>query len=54
MDKLINEVEAEKEHISKTLEALNMAIKREKTTIIELAAIATFLQNAYNGIVKYN
>jgi len=50
MDKLINEVEAEKEHISKTLEALNKAIKREKTTIIELAAIATFLQNAYNGI----
>lgn len=39
MDKLINEVEAEKEHISKTLEALNKAIKREKTTIIELAAI---------------
>jgi len=50
MDKLISEVEAEKEHISKTLAALNKAIKREKTTIIELAAIATFLQNAYNGI----
>jgi len=50
MDKLINEVEAEKEHISKTLKALNKAIKREKTTIIELAAIATFLHNAYNGI----
>jgi uncharacterized protein YutE (UPF0331/DUF86 family) len=50
MDKLIHEVEAEKEYMSKTLKGLNKAIKRKKTTIIELAAIATFLQNAYNGM----
>ena len=50
MDRLINEIEAEREHMSKTLEALNKVMKREKTTIIELAAIATFLQNAYNGM----
>ena len=50
MDKLIHEVEVEKEHMSKTLEALNKAIKRKKTTIVELAAIATFIQNAYNGM----
>jgi len=50
MDKLINEVEAEREHMSKTLEALNKVMKRKKITIIELAAIATFLQNAYNGM----
>ncbi len=50
MDKLINEVEAEKEHMSKTLKALRKAMKRKKATIIELAAIATFLQNAYNGM----
>ncbi|MFX1256678.1 MAG: hypothetical protein ACFFAN_02380 [Promethearchaeota archaeon] len=50
MDKLINEVEAEKEHMSKTLKALNKAMKRKKLTIIELAAIATFLQKAYNGM----
>ena len=32
MDKLINEVEAEREHMSKTLEALNKVMKRKKTT----------------------
>jgi hypothetical protein len=57
MDKLIVEVKVEKEHMEKTLDALKEAIKREKITIVELAAIATFLQNAYNGmenIIKRN
>lgn len=52
MDKLIHEVEAEKEYMSKTLKGLNKAIKRKKTTIIELAAIATFLQNAWKILSK--
>lgn len=50
MDSLVNEVEIEKEHVMRTLEALNLVMKRKKITIIELAAIATFLQNAYNGM----
>mgnify|MGYP000592534489 CR=1 FL=1 len=50
MDKLFRELEAEKEHILTTLHALNEALERKQKTIVELAAIATFLQNAYNGI----
>ena len=50
MNELLREVQAEKEHILDTLRALNEALKRKKKTIVELAAIATFLQNTYNGI----
>jgi len=50
MDELFREVEAEKEHILATLQALKEALERKEKTIVELAAIATFLQNAYNGI----
>ncbi|MFX0141866.1 MAG: hypothetical protein ACFFDN_49980 [Candidatus Hodarchaeota archaeon] len=50
MVRLIDEIKAEKESITKTLRAIEKAIKRQETTIIELAAIATFLQNAYNGM----
>ena len=50
MDELFREVEAEKEHILATLQALKEALERKEKTVVELAAIATFLQNAYNGI----
>ena len=50
MDELLREVEAEKEHIQATLQALKEALERKEKTVVELAAIATFLQNAYNGI----
>ncbi|MBA7521649.1 hypothetical protein ES705_13760 [subsurface metagenome] len=50
MDELLREVQAETEHILETLSALNEALKRLEKTIVELAAIATFLQNTYNGI----
>ena len=50
MDELFREVEAEKEHILATLQALKETLKRKEKTVVELAAIATFLQNAYNGI----
>ena len=50
MDELFREVQAEKEHISDTLQALKEALGREKKTIVELAAIAAFLQDTYNGI----
>ncbi|MFQ6073559.1 MAG: hypothetical protein ACE5KT_12780 [Methanosarcinales archaeon] len=50
MNELLQEVQAEKEHILDTLRALKEALKRKEKTIVELAAIATFLQNTYNGI----
>ncbi|MCW3128831.1 MAG: hypothetical protein N2V75_01830 [Methanophagales archaeon] len=50
MDELFREVEAEKELILATLQALKEALERKEKTVVELAAIATFLQNAYNGI----
>jgi len=50
MDDLEEEILIEKEHISTTLESLKNALKRKKKSTIELAAIATFLQNTYNGI----
>ncbi|MCB0190863.1 MAG: hypothetical protein KDJ65_02865 [Anaerolineae bacterium] len=50
MDKLIREIAAEKEHIEKTVLALSKAMSRPEKTIIESAAIATFLHNVYSGI----
>lgn len=50
MDELLQEIAAEKEHISETLRALQKALERKEKTIIELAAVATFLQNIYNGM----
>ena len=50
MDELLRELSAEKEHISETLHALRQALERKEKTIVELAGIATFLQNTYNGM----
>ena len=50
MDKLVQEVTAEKEHIAKTLSALGEALSRPDKTIIELAAIGAFLHNIYSGM----
>jgi uncharacterized protein YutE (UPF0331/DUF86 family) len=50
MDELLREIQAEKEHIATTIQALKEASGRKGKTVIELAAIAAFLQNAYNGI----
>ena len=50
MDELLREVQAEKEYILDTFRALNEALQRKEKTIVELAAISTFLQNTYNGM----
>jgi uncharacterized protein YutE (UPF0331/DUF86 family) len=50
LDELIKEVQAEKEQISETLKTLKKALSRKEKTVIELAAISTFLHNAYNGM----
>jgi uncharacterized protein YutE (UPF0331/DUF86 family) len=50
MGRLHDEFLIEKEHIKITLRSLRLTLKRDEITVIELAAIATFLQNTYNGI----
>ena len=50
MDELLREIQADKEYILSTLQVLIETLKRKEKTVIELAALATFLQNAYNGI----
>ena len=50
MDELLREVQAERELVLETLGALKEALGRRRRTVVELAAIATFLQNAYNGM----
>lgn len=50
IDELIQEIEAEKEHIIYTLDALRKTLSRKEITFVEIAAVATFIQNAYNGI----
>jgi len=50
MDDLLREVQAEKEYILDTFRALNEALQRKEKTVVELAAISTFLQNTYNGM----
>jgi len=50
LDELKKEIEAEKENIIKTLNGLKCAMERDEKTIVELAAISTFIHNIYNGI----
>ncbi|MCK4527427.1 hypothetical protein KAW18_08650 [candidate division WOR-3 bacterium] len=50
MDELLREIQAEEEYIRETLQALKEALGRKERDVVELAAIATFLQNTYNGI----
>lgn len=50
MDKLHRQVLAEKENVQIAMDNLQSALERKEKTVIELAAIATFLHNIYNGI----
>ena len=47
---LARKIAAEKENVEKALDNLKDAMGRKKRATIELAAIATFLHNIYNGI----
>lgn len=50
MDELAEQILAEKENVDIALQNLETVMARTEKTVIELAAIATFLHNIYNGI----
>jgi len=50
MDELQKQILAEKENVEIALENLKLAKSKNEKTVIELAAIGTFLHNIYNGI----
>ncbi|MCK4938324.1 MAG: hypothetical protein KAR85_06950 [Methanosarcinales archaeon] len=50
MDELQKQILAEKENVEIALENLGLAKSKNEKTVIELAAIGTFLHNIYNGI----
>ncbi len=50
MDNLPKQLLAEKENVDMAMSNLKEALSREEKTVIELAAIGTFLHNIYNGI----
>ena len=50
MGELSEKIFAEKENVDIALDNLKTAMARIEKTVIELAAIATFLHNTYNGI----
>jgi len=50
MAELTRKIAAEKETVEEALRNLNEARARKDKSVVELAAIATFLHNIYNGI----
>ncbi|MDW8291090.1 MAG: hypothetical protein RMM06_10210 [Armatimonadota bacterium] len=50
MDELLKELRVEHELVSQTLAGLEEALSRGSLSVVERAAIATFVMNAYNGI----
>ena len=50
MDMLHKKISAEKENVEIALENLNFTLSRNEKSVVELAAIGTFLHNIYNGM----
>ena len=50
MVSLSERINAEKENVERALSDLEIVMNKEEKSVIELAAIATFLHNIYNGV----
>ncbi len=50
MEKLLEEIAIEKEHINETIEVLQEASNRSEKTVVELTAIGASLHHCYTGI----
>ncbi|MCM8783185.1 MAG: hypothetical protein NC818_00175 [Candidatus Omnitrophica bacterium] len=50
MANLPRQIIAEKENVEEVLKNLKIVLSRKDKSIVELAALATFLHNIYNGI----
>ena len=50
MDMLHKKISAEKENVEIALKNLNFTLSRNEKSVVELAAIGTFLHNIYNGM----
>lgn len=50
MVRLSEKIEAEKENVNYTLANLKDVMERDEKSVVELAAMATFLHNFYNGV----
>ena len=50
MDMLHKKINAEKENVETALKNLNFTMSRNEKSVVELAAIGTFLHNIYNGM----
>jgi len=50
MDSRPAQISAEIENVEETIRNLHAAMSRQEKTVVELAAIAAFLHNFYNGI----
>jgi len=50
MVNLSQKIDAEKENVERVLAELEKVMRKKEKSVVELAAIATFLHNIYNGI----
>lgn len=50
MDSFSRQIAAEVENVETALRNLEEAMQRDTKTVVELAAVGTFLHNVYNGI----
>ncbi|HJH28981.1 MAG TPA: hypothetical protein C5S51_04715 [Methanosarcinaceae archaeon] len=50
MDKLHQQILAGRENVEIVLDNFNLAWERQDKTVVELAAVGTFLHNIYNGM----
>ena len=50
MGNLIEKIQAEQEHIEKTIKLIEKATNKKKRTTLEVAGLGTLIHNFYNGL----